>query len=146
MNLNLKYDISKYSEKNMFLSLLKEDKELKMNYELFKKILPSANLFAAAGDELEQIIKSSKPIVINSLLQINSAEFESYYSKIKNMEYKSEIASDNRALARSISFSSNELTQPIDWIHSDLDIGSSFNESALSFTNTTEVVVKEIEF
>ncbi|WP_235115274.1 hypothetical protein [Mycoplasmopsis bovis] len=141
------FDLSVYSEKNMFESLLKENKELEAHYRFFNKLMPNYDLFKHINESIKIPIVDMNNISKHTIKQVYFANIDKYLIDVNYLKTKNDIAFDLKSISKNISFSSNEILPLIDVQNNDFyDGGSSFNEDTISFANTTEVVINKVEF
>lgn len=141
------FDLSVYSEKNMFESLLKENKELEAHYRFFNKLMPNYDLYKHINESIKIPLVDISDITKNTIKQVDYTNIDKYLIDVNYLKTKTDIAFDLKSISRNISFSSNEILSLIDVQNNDFyDGGSSFTEDTISFTNTTEVVINKVEF
>ncbi|EIN14806.1 Hypothetical protein MAGb_4130 [Mycoplasmopsis agalactiae 14628] len=140
-------DLSAYSEKDMFNSLLKENKELDTHYRIFNQLMPNYDLFGHVKESIKVPNIEVNNLTKNTIKQVDMNNINKYLIDVNYYKTKSDMPFELRSISKNISFSSNELLSLLDVKDDDFyDGGSSFTEDTISFTNTTEVVINKAEF
>ncbi|CAL59426.1 hypothetical protein MBOVJF4428_00691 [Mycoplasmopsis agalactiae] len=141
------FGLSVYSEKNMFESLLKENKELEAHYRFFNKLMPNYDLFSHINESIKIPNVKMDNLTKSTIKQIDMNNINKYLINVNYYKTKSDMTFELRSISKNISFSSNELLSLLDVKDDEFyDGGSSFTEDTISFTNTTEVVINKAEF
>ncbi|WP_027120740.1 hypothetical protein [Mycoplasmopsis lipofaciens] len=135
-----------YSQKDLFTNLLKEDKILNKNYQLFLKLTSNFDIFE--NNEIDSMLPIKKRVE-NILNPIDNQKFIFYLDKINSFDINSKEFKNN--YFQNISFKSNDLDYLIENQNIYKNEGDFLNDESafnntdnISLESTTELVVNKV--